>query len=115
MLSNDYLDEVLQWPMQLVVPASDLPELHNAEIEEESLQLRLEHIQHIVLVTRAVAQRLIMIELEPEGHYLVVEVRTGLDELDVEVRRRLSCGGGGYLHLLLYDLLFLFFQFVNEV
>ena len=56
-----------------------------------------------------------MIELEPEGHYLVVEMGTGLDELDIEVGRRLSCGGGGDLHLLLYDLLFLFFQFVNEV
>lgn len=67
------------------------------------------------MVTRPIAKRLIMIELEPEGHYLVVEMGTGLDELDIEVGRRLSCGGGGDLHLLLYDLLFLFFQFVNEV
>lgn len=51
--------------MQLIVPAADLSELHYTEIKEQSLQLRFQHIQHIILVTGAVAKGLIVVELEP--------------------------------------------------
>lgn len=57
-----------------------------------------------------------VVEFEPEGHNFVVEVVTGLDELNAKVLRRLSsprrlCK----LNLLLNYLLFLFFQLVDEV
>lgn len=54
-LTDYYGDEVLERPVQLVVPTADFAELHDAEIEEERLQLGLQHVQDVVLVTGAVA------------------------------------------------------------
>ena len=51
--------------MQLIVPAADLSELHYAKIKEQSLELRLQHVQHIILVTGTVAESLIVVKLEP--------------------------------------------------
>lgn len=65
-LPDNYLDKVFQRPMQLIVPAADLPELHDAEVKKEGLELRFQHIQHVVLVAGAVAERLVVIEFEPE-------------------------------------------------
>lgn len=85
MLPDYDLYEVLEWSEKLVVPAAHFTKLHNAEIEKEGLQLWFEHVQNIVLIASSVAYCLQVIELEPEGHYFVVEVGARLDELYVEV------------------------------
>lgn len=66
MLPYNYLDEVLERPMQLLVPTPDLPKLHDAEVEEEGLDLRLQHVENVVVVARPVSQRLQVVELEPK-------------------------------------------------
>ena len=115
MLSYNDLNEVVKWPMELVIPTPDLSELHYAEIEEQGFELWFQHIKDVILVTGTITYSLKVVELEPQGHYFVVEVRAWFYELDVEIRGRLSCGRCGYLNLLLDYLLLLLFKFVNEV
>lgn len=96
--------------MQLDVPATHLLELLYAEVKELCLNLRQKHIFNVVVLSVVK-----VVELEPEAHHLGVEVRTWLDELDVHVLWRLSCGGCHQLHLLLDDLLLLLLKLVDEV
>ena len=82
------MNEVLQWPLQLRVPAANLLELLDTEFKEEQPQLLFE-----ISYERVVAVQ--QVELEPEGHDFVVKVRARLDELDVEVLWSMALGRGG--------------------
>ena len=69
----------------MIIPAANFSELHNAKVKEHGLELWLEHVKDIILITSTVTKHLQVIELEPQRHDLVVEVRAGLDEVDVEI------------------------------
>lgn len=107
-LSRYDLDEILERPLELLVPATDLLELFDTEFEEEQPKL-LSEISYEGVVT--VQQ----VELEPERHYFVVEVRAWLDEFDVQVLWRVTGGRGGQLYLLLDQLLLVLLHLVDEV
>ena len=74
-LGCDDGEEVVERGHQLLVPSADLPELHDAEVHEEGLELWLKHVLYFVSLK--------VVELKPEGHYLVVKMRTWLQKLNV--------------------------------
>lgn len=78
-----YVDEILERLEQLVVPTPDLSELLDTEVEELGAQLWLEHVVDTFFIQCPIIHTLQMIEFEPEGYYLIIEMRTRLDELYV--------------------------------
>lgn len=87
-------------------------ELFDAELKELGPQLRLGHAVGDVFL---VPPRLVVVELEPKTHNLVVEVRAWLYKFYVQVLGRFARGRLRHLDLLLNYVLLLSLQFVDKV
>ena len=83
------INEVVQGLQQALVPGAHLLELLYAELKELGPQLRLGHAVGDVFL---VPTRLVVVELEPKTHNLVVEVRAWLYKFYVQVFGRFARG-----------------------